>query len=132
MATATAMEGANTTAVKAALTDGVMLSLEMCSEALHQHRPEHHAGDLTSLREAIVALDEELQASSVDDELKEFLNRLVRAMLRAVDEYPFRGQDGLQSVFEQAVGALTRVRGDLAARTVEHHPKLWERIETVL
>lgn len=127
------MLGQNTANAVGLLTDGVMISLESCSDALDRHRPQPSAdkSDLDSLRESVNALSEDVKASDVDDELREFLGRLVGTMLTAIDDYPLRGAAGLRDALEHVTGALT-VRRDLTEKTAKEQPKIWERIDSAL
>lgn len=130
LGTVVAMENSSTTFVILKLDSGVMYALESCSDALHRYSRGKtvELDTLESLKEAALLLREEVDQPGVDPELRLFIRPLIQVILDAVDEYMFRGADGLQAAYERVFGAL-RVHGDLVLKNKETHPRVWSQLE---
>jgi hypothetical protein len=113
--------------------DNDHLSLALCSDLLHRHRPEPTISP-EKIAEIFSLLDE-LESTIENDhglerELRFLLLGHVWAMRRAVQAVPVFGSAGLRATLAQTIGDLG-LNPDLVVRK-DTSPKTWEKAVAVL
>lgn len=117
------------------LSRDTLLAVEFCADQLQRLAPEQVidedeiAGFLTRVRE----LQDEVSASTeLDEELRQFLMRHLRALEYALQDYRFRGTPALRDAVAMAVGESI-LRTDLHSRIRSSNvaSRVWTLVKTL-
>jgi hypothetical protein len=104
------------------ITDATLDGLEHCSSLLHIQCPERvpDTATLDGIRQSLSELVEEvIRAKDLDQELQSFLFDHLSEMLRAMQDFRFRGVKPLEQATQRAVGNCV-VRHDIAENATKH------------
>ena len=111
------------------INEGVLMTLQFCSERLSKTCPEHVPTDdeIKELIEQIQNLADSILASSINKTLKVILSELTESMRQALAEYRIRGGTGLREELFSILERLQRTFPILEQHKTEPEVKLfWE------
>ncbi len=118
--------------VHAQYNEATLLSLELCSDALHRRRAERVVADddLKRIDEEISKLVDEVRSSKLDQDLRDFLLTHLAEMHQAVGDVRIRGSIALEEVLDRTCGAISR-KGDLRSRIDQQEP-VWTMFASLM
>jgi ElaB/YqjD/DUF883 family membrane-anchored ribosome-binding protein len=90
------------------ITGETLQSLEHCADLLHLRRPETIVGaeQLQQIRDSINDLLHEVSEASLDTKIRRMIERHLRAILDALEDYPIHGTPYLEDAVSAATGAI--------------------------
>jgi len=89
----------------------ILYGIEICSEMLSRSRPEKVISKSTmeSLVDKLAQLQEEFQEENLPPDIAEFIFERLQEVRSAIEEYPLRGSEPLETVIHQCIGKIVIV-----------------------
>jgi hypothetical protein len=88
------------------ITDEVMRQLGMFAQWSHKDEPVVPVEDIAQLKEDLQRFQHEVLQGDIDERLRAFVLKQIRTMLRALREYPIKGEEAIKDGDADFLGTL--------------------------